>query len=433
MRVQLAYGSAGLEVELPDCNVTIIEPDELPGLEDEPAALRAALRNPIASPPLAEVIAPAGQVAVVFPDITRPMPSSRALPVLLDEIECAGVARERIVLLNATGTHRVNTPEELEQMIGAELLRRYAVVNHNCRDGASLAHACDLADGTPVWLNRRYVEASTRILTGFIEPHFFAGFSGGPKGACPGLAGLETVLECHNVTRIGSPLAAYGVLDGNPVQAMVQEVARLVPPSFSLDVTINKQRQITGVFAGGLPESHRRGCEFVRRTAMRPVPRRFDIVITTNSGYPLDQNLYQTVKGMAAAALIVRPGGAIIVASECREGLPNGGHYAQLLESASSVDGALDALAPPGHTLPDQWELQVQALIQKRARCFIYTDGLTPEQVRGALLERCISVEQTLAQLLREQPDAQIAVLPQGPQTIPYCSGEATEAVGHRP
>jgi nickel-dependent lactate racemase len=420
MRVNLAYGSDGLDVELPDRNVTVIEPVELPGLSDEAGALRDALRNPIAAPPLAEVLAPAGEVAVVFPDITRPMPSSRVLPVLLGELERAGVGRERIVLLNATGTHRVNTPEELEQMIGADVLGRYEVVNHDCRDNASLVHAADLADGTPIGLNRRYVAASTRILTGFIEPHFFAGFSGGPKGACPGLAGLETVLECHNVTRIGSPLAAYGVLDGNPVHEMVREAARLVPPSFSLDVTINSRRAITGIFAGGLPDSHRVGCEFVRRTAMRPVAQRFDIVITTNSGYPLDQNLYQTVKGMAAAALIVKPGGAIIVASECREGLPNGGEYARLLEHATSIDAAIESLRPPGHTLPDQWELQVQALIQKRARCFIYTDGLTPEQVRGALLERCVSIEQTLAALLREQPDAQIAVLPQGPQTIPY-------------
>jgi nickel-dependent lactate racemase len=228
------------------------------------------------------------------------------------------------------------------------------------------------------------------------------------------------VLECHNVERIGSPLASFGVLDGNPVHEMVRDVSNMLPPSFSLDVAINKQREITGIFAGALPESHRRGCEFVRATAMRRVDQRYDIVITTNSGYPLDQNLYQTVKGMAAAARIVRPGGAIIVASECRDGLPNGGHYAHMLEASASVEGALAQLAPAGATVPDQWEVQVQVQIQQQARCYLYSDGLTPEQVRAALLEPISSIEDSIAAILSDKPDAEIAVLPQGPQTIPY-------------
>lgn len=420
MKVQLAFGSTGLSVELPDRNVTIIEPEELPGLPDEPESLRAAFASPVCGPPLSATIARQGEVAVVFPDITRPMPSSRVLPVLLEQIERTGVAPERIVLLNATGTHRGNTPDELAGMIGRELLQRYEVVNHDCRDRDSLVHLGDLTDGAPVWLNRRYVQAGTRILTGFIEPHFFAGFSGGYKGACPGLAGLETVLECHNVARIGSPQAAYGVVEGNPVQQMIFAAARMAPPHFSLDVTINKNRRITAIFAGQLPDSHRRGCEFVRHTAMRPVTQRFDVVITSNSGYPLDQNLYQTVKGMAAAALIVKPGGTIFIASECREGLPPGGHYGRLLDAAANPDDALRRLAPPGETLPDQWEVQVQALIQKQARCLLYTTGLNPEQVRGALLEPCDAIDEGVRAILRERPAAQIAVLPQGPQTIPY-------------
>ncbi len=420
MEVKLAYGNDGLRVSLPDENVTVIEPLELPGLADEDAAIREALAQPIAGRPLAELIAPAGEVAVVFPDVTRPMPSSRVLPVLLANLAALGVPDDRIVLLSGTGTHRANTPEELHEMVGPEVFGRYEIVNHDCRDQRSLTCIGTLAGGVPIWLNSRYVNATTRILTGFIEPHFFAGFSGGPKGACPGLAGLETVLECHNIDRIGSPLASYGVLDGNPVHDMIDEVARRLPPSFSLDVTINKQRAITGVFAGILPDSHRRGCEFVRSTAMRAVDRRYDIVVTTNSGYPLDLNLYQTVKGMAAAARIVEPGGAIIVASECCDGLPNGGHYARILEASHGVDDAIRRLAPAGATLPDQWEVQVQAQIQRHARCFLYSTGLSPEQTRAALLEPVASVEEAMAALLREKPDAQIAVLPQGPQTIPY-------------
>lgn len=420
MRIRLSFGSDGLDVDLPDKHVTVIEPTELPGLPDEAAVLREALQQPIDSPPLADLIAPAGEVVIVFPDMTRSMPSSRVLPVLLDYLAEHGVGDERIVLLSGTGTHRANTAAELTEMIGPHLLRRYEVVNHDCRDTSALTLVGHVAGGAPLWLNSRYVAATTRMLTGFIEPHFFAGFSGGPKGACPGVAGLETVLECHNLERIGSPFAAYGVLDGNPVHEMVQEAARMLPPTFSVDVTINKQRQITSVFAGRLPRSHRLGCEFVRQTATQPVDRRFDIVITTNSGYPLDQNLYQTVKGMAAAARIVKPGGAIVVAAECRDGLPNGGHYARMLECSAGPDDALQRLAPPGSTVPDQWEVQVQAIIQKQARCFLYTTGLSDKQVRSALLEPIPSVEQGVGAILLGEPEATIAVLPQGPQTIPY-------------
>jgi nickel-dependent lactate racemase len=420
MHVHLAYGSDGLDVELPDQNVRVIEPAELPGLPDEAAALAHALAHPIDSPPLSDLIARNGEIAIVFPDVTRPMPSSRVLPVVLRQLEELGIPDDRIVLLSATGTHRANTRAELIDMIGASVLDRYEVVNHDCRDDSSLTLVGHLADGVPVWINSRYVQATTRILTGFIEPHFFAGFSGGAKGCCPGLAGLRTVLECHNLARIGSPLASYGVLDGNPVQEMVQAAFALVPASFSLDVTINSRRQITAVFAGALPESHRRGCEFVRETAMQAVDRRYDVVITTNSGYPLDQNLYQTVKGMAAAARIVTPGGAIVIASECRDGLPNDGHYARILEASASPEDALTHLAPPGSTIPDQWEVQVQAIIQQKARCLIHTSGLTDEQVRSALLEPASSVEAAISGLLHDHPYAQIAVLPQGPQTIPY-------------
>jgi nickel-dependent lactate racemase len=420
MHIQLAYGRNGLDVTLPDAQLEVIEPVDLPGLNDETAAMLQALDAPIDSPPLRDLIAPEGEIAIVFPDVTRPMPSSRVLPVLLEYLADCGISSNRIVLLSSTGTHRANTDQELIEMVGPRVYGRYEIVNHDCRDNDSLASIGTLYGNVPIRLNARYVHATTRILTGFIEPHFFAGFSGGPKGACPGLAGLDTILECHNIDRIGSPMATYGVTDGNPVHQMIRDVSEMLPAAFSLDVTINKNREITGVFAGHLPESHERGCEFARSTAMRRVDRRFDIVVTTNSGYPLDQNLYQTVKGMAAAARIVRRGGSIIVASECSDGLPNGGHYAKLLQKSRDFEDALTHLAPAGATLPDQWEVQVQALIQRQATCYLYSDGLTPEQIRGALLEPIDSVEDKLTELIRANPAAEIAVLPQGPQTIPF-------------
>jgi nickel-dependent lactate racemase len=422
MRVQLAYGRSGLEVNLPDSHVELIEPVELSGLEDEDGAIWQALDSPIDSAPLRDLIAPTGEIAIVFPDVTRPMPSSRVLPVLLGYLKSLGVERDRIVLLSGTGTHRANTSAELAEMVGPRVYGRYEIVNHDCRDGGSLTSIGTLDGNTPILLNARYVAATTRILTGFIEPHFFAGFSGGAKGACPGLAGLDTILECHNIDRIGSPMASYGILDGNPVHEMIRRACDMLPPTFSLDVTINKKRQITGVFAGRLPESHRIGCEFVRSTAMRRVNRRYDVVVATNSGYPLDLNLYQTVKGMAAAARIVRRGGSIVIASECSDGLPKGGHYAKLLQASRDHEDALTRLAPAGATLPDQWEVQVQALIQRQATCYLYSEGLTAEQIRGAMLEPIASIEDKVAELVSNNHQAEIAVLPQGPQTIPFVS-----------
>jgi lactate racemase len=420
MRVQLAYGRSGLEVNLPDSHVEVIEPVELPGLANEEESLWQALDTPIDSAPLRNLIADIGEIVIVFPDVTRPMPSSRVLPVLLEYLEELGIEDDRIVLLSGTGTHRGNTPSELAEMVGPRIYGRYEIVNHDCRDEQSLSQVGTLYGNVPIFLNTRYVQAGTRILTGFIEPHFFAGFSGGPKGACPGVAGLPTILECHNIDRIGSPLASYGILDGNPVHEMVRDAAHLLPPTFSLDVTINKMRNITGVFAGSLPEAHRRGCDFARSTAMRRVDRRYDIVVTTNSGYPLDQNLYQTVKGMAAAARIVRRGGSIVVASACSDGLPNGGHYAKLLHASNDYEDALTRLAPAGATLPDQWEVQVQALIQRHATCYLFSEGLTQEQIRGAMLEPIDSIASKVAELVSINPSAEIAVLPQGPQTIPF-------------
>ena len=184
-------------------------------------------------------------------------------------------------------------------------------------------------DGTPVRIDRHYVEADVRILTGFVEPHFFAGFSGGPKGACPGLAGLETILEAHSPRRISDPRATWLVTEGNPVHDFVRAAVALAPPAFSVDVAINQRRQLTAVFGGPLPHGHSAACRFVEETSVQSVGARFDVVLSTNGGYPLDRNLYQAVKGMAAAERVVRAGGTIVMAAECLDGTPDGGSFAR--------------------------------------------------------------------------------------------------------
>ena len=237
----------------------------------------------------------------------------------------------------------------------------------------------------------------------------------------PGMAGLTTIMANHNAANIAHPQATWGVTRGNPIWEEVMEVAHKVDPTFLLNVTLNRDKQITGVFAGDLDQAHAQGVEFARKTAMAPVEQPFDIVVTSNSGYPLDINLYQSVKGMSAAAQVVRPGGAIVIATECWDGIPSHGLYGELLKNSVSPQELLDTILQPGFSRQDQWEAQVQAQIQLKAEVHVYTDHLSPEQIRMALLNPAVSVESTLAELVeRYGKNARICVLPEGPLTIPY-------------
>ena len=275
--------------------------------------------------------------------------------------------------------------------------------------------------GHPVRITRAYMEADVRILTGFIEPHFFAGFSGGPKAVLPSLAGAESVFSNHGAAMIGHPSATWAVTEGNPIWEEMREVALATRPTFLVNVALNARRAITGVFAGELEAAHREGCRTVAGSAMVAVDRPYDVVITTNSGYPLDQNLYQSVKGMSAAAQIVRAGGAIVTATACADGLPAHGKYAALLARAGSPSAVLEMIARAGFTEHDQWTVQVQAQIQQRCEVHVFSDGLTDEQIRRALFLPCRSVEATATALLdRFGPGARLAVMPEGPQTVPY-------------
>lgn len=414
--VHLAYGREGLTLDLPE-PIDVVAAPFVPGLPDEPAALRAALRQPIGSPPLAALVKPGDRVAITHSDITRATPNDRILPIVLAELEEAGIARRDITLLNALGTHRQQSESELRAMLGAEIVDGYRCVQHDAFDDDQLVSLGTTSFGHPVRLNRRFMEADVKILTGFIEPHFFAGFSGGPKGVLPALAGTESVFTNHSCEMIAHPKATWGVTQGNPIWEEMLEVALLVQPLFLLNVTLNNRRQITGVFAGDLRQAHEAGCASVRDQSMVTVREPYDVVLTGNSGYPLDQNLYQTVKGMSAADRIVRDGGAIIMAAACEDGLPDHGKYAALLTEGGSPQGVLDLLARPGFCEHDQWQVQIQAQIQLRAEVHVYSDNLNDDQIQRALFTPCRDLIQTVA-ALRQQHGPRLAVMPDGPQTI---------------
>ena len=448
MKVKLAYGKHGLEINLLDeWSATVVEPRFVPGLPDPTSAIRQALREQELRFYTERNAAPNPgglKIGVIFSDITRPTPNHIILPALLDELASYGIPREAITLFNALGTHRPNTEAELRGMLGEKIVSAYRIVQNNAFDPSTQVCLGTTERGNEIWLNRELVACDLKILTGFIEPHFFAGFSGGGKAVMPGMAGQRTVLGNHNAAMIGHPNATWGITWGNPIWEEAREVALKVAQKpdfgaeygakksgfsagvFLLNVTLNRDKQITGVFAGDLDEAHARGCAFVRETAMQPVPQPFDIVITTNSGYPLDLNLYQTVKGMCAAAQVVKRGGAIIAASECWDGIPDHGLYGRLLRDSATPRELLDRVSAPGFLEQDQWEAQIQAIVQLKAEVYLRSDGLTDEQITSALLKPCHSIEDTVQQLRqRYGPNATICVLPEGPQTVPYIAQAA--------
>jgi lactate racemase len=422
VRLRLDYGSDGLEVDVPDNDVTVIEPASRPAVSDPLAALRAAIRAPIGCAQLRQRVRPDQRVAISVCDITRAQPRREQLQALFEEM--AHVPRSNIAIFIATGTHRSNSDAELEQMLGRDILNTCRVVNHNSRDQSSLAFVGTTSTGVAVHLNREFLQADLRITTGFVEPHFFAGFSGGPKMVSPGLAGLDTVMTLHDASRIGHPNATWGVTEGNPVHDDVREIARMVGVDFAVDVTLNRDQQITAAFAGDILEQHREACRYAKETAMRAVPQPFDVVLTTNSGYPLDQNLYQAVKGMSAAAKIVKPGGTIVCASECRDGLPSHGSYGAILASKPTPEALLALINAPGYSEPDQWQVQVQSQIQLKARVLVKTSGLSAQEISAAHFTPIEDVSRTVRETLaRSGAGATLCVLPQGPQTIPYLAG----------
>jgi len=422
MQISLAYGRGMMPAEFPENRTTVIEPGHQPGLTDERAAVIAAIEAPIGTRPLRARIDAGKRICIVHTDITRATPNDRIIPWLLAWLEEAGASRGRIVLLNGLGTHRPNTQAELEQMLTPEVVAKYRCLNHEPHNDAAHVQLGLTRTGAPALLNRHLVEADVRIITGFIEPHFFAGFSGGPKGIMPAVAALSTVQSNHGAKNIGDPRATFGRTEGNPIWEEMRDIALRAGESFLLNVTLNESREITGVFAGDLIGAHRQGCEFVRASAMQRQAEPYDIVVTTNSGYPLDMNLYQGVKGMRAASLIVRDGGDILLVAECSDGLPSGSPFEQLLHSVNGPEEILRKIEQPDFVWPEQWQSQIQGLIQRRAKVHLVSQ-LPEAAVRAAHLQPWRSVEDFLE--VHGNDGRRIAVLPQGPLTVPYLDAVA--------
>ncbi|MBA2678795.1 MAG: nickel-dependent lactate racemase [Ktedonobacteraceae bacterium] len=423
MQVKIPYGSTQLDVRVPE-NATILHSHPMPLLADERNDFVKALREPIGASPLAALVRSDDRIAIIISDITRPTPNERIVPWLLAEL--AHVPRSQFVIINGTGSHRANTREELIQMLGEDVVNSVEIVNHDAFDPESLVYLGLSASSVPIWINRRYVEVDFRIVTGFIEPHFFAGFSGGAKGIIPGLAGIQTIQALHNARLIGDESSTWAMLKSNPIHQGIQDAVRLSPPEFMVNVTLDQERHITAVFAGDYIQAHYAGCAWIARKVTQAVDAPFDIVITSNNGYPLDQNLYQSVKGMTAAAQIVRPGGAIIAVAECRDGLPEHGNYKTLLQMRESPAALLELINSPDFQMHDQWQVQKQALVQLQADVYLHS-SLSDDVVRAAQLLPASDLQGTLDQLLqRFGSSARVAVLPEGPVMVPYVAATSS-------
>ena len=420
MKIKLAYGKRGLEWDVPDgYHVDIIEPQWVEGLRDQKGAVTEALKSPIDSKPLKDLVSKDSKIGIIFSDITRATPYHIILPALLKELDHADP--ENIILFCATGTHRPAPSGELETILGKEIASKYRIIQNDTNDKSQYMYAGNTSSGNEIYLNAELAACDLKILTGFIEPHFFMGFSGGGKAVMPGMAYLDTIRYNHSISMLENENARWGITSGNPLWEDVNEAAELLSGLFLMNITLNKRREISGVYAGDLMSAHREGCIFAKETAMVPVEEPYDLVITSNSGYPLDLNIYQSVKGMSAAMQVVKKGGDILIAAECWDGIPDNTDFARMLDAVDSIDELYDYVKKNEKDFQDTWQIFYEVLIQRWANVSLYTDKLDDDTVSRALFSPVPDPEALIREILEKHGrDARICVLPEGPLTIPY-------------
>ena len=420
METTLLYGKHGLNVSLPD-STKIIEPYFIEKLPDELRSIKKSIQTPVSGISIKNAINAKSIIGISICDITRPMPIKKVLPIILSEL--SDVPNRNIKIFIANGTHRACTSSEIESMLGKDIFNaKYQIINHDAFDETRLTVLGNTSSGIPVSINSEWIDCDYKITIGLVEPHFFAGFSGGPKMIAPGLAGFKTIMQLHNAKMIESPNSIWGITKGNPIHDSIREIAAMFPPDFSIDVTVNKRNEITSVYSGDIFVTHKQSSEFSYKSAMREVKQKFDIVVTSNSGYPLDMNLYQTIKGISAAAQIVKYGGSIICASECSDGLPEHGEYSKILASKNTPKELLELFEHPEYEKQDQWQVQIQAQIMTICKVYLKSDHLTDHEITKAHLTPINNIEDKVNELISINPKSSICVLPEGPQTIPVMS-----------
>lgn len=420
MRVTLEYGKTGLDVELPDDRVVgslAIKPVQ--ALENPVNVLREKLARPTGAPPLSELARGKKSACIAICDITRPVPNSFLLPPILATLEAAGISRDDILILIATGLHRPNEGQEIVELVGSEIAGQYRVENHHGKDLSEHTYLGTTPKGVPAWIDTRYLKADLKITVGLIEPHLMAGYSGGRKLICPGIAALETVKVWHGPAFLEHPKADCGFLEGNPVHEENTRIARMAGCDFIVNVTLDAQRQITSLVAGDMEQAFLEGVRFIENVVKATVAEACDVVVTSAAGYPLDTTFYQAVKGMTGALPIVKQGGTIILAASLSEGIGSP-EFQRLFRENDSLPGFMQRILGKEYFVMDQWQLEEMAKVRRKAKVKIVSDGLSAETLNGLFVESAPSVEQAVADSLAEYgPAARIAVIPKGPYVLP--------------
>lgn len=416
MKIKMDYGKEGVYFELPD-NSDILLPNHKKKLSDPVSKIIESLENPIDSLPLGSLYKKGMKVGVSVCDHTRAQPRNEIINSLLKTFD--GIRKEDLIIFIATGSHRATTKEEINEIFNTEIISNTTIIIHDSEDSSNLKNLGKTSKKTPILINKEWISCDLRITTGFVEPHFFAGFSGGPKMTAPGLAGIETIMNLHDYDRINNHKSSWGIIEGNPIHEEISEISRVLKPDFSVDLTLNRENHITGIFSGDLFSEHSIACNEVRKDSMIETKKLYDLVITSNSGYPLDQNLYQTIKGVSAASQITKPGGYIIAISECSDGIPFNSPYEKLLKSVNNPEEYIERLRNSDTLEPDQWQLQIQAQLQEKNKVFLYSK-LNELDTSEAHLSKIENVEKIIEEIKTKISNPSICVLPEGPQTIPF-------------
>lgn len=419
MQVRLEYGRTGLQVDLPDRNlVKCLSHRPIAPPADPEALVARALAKPIGTAPLAELARGRRDACVVLSDVTRPVPYRAILPPLLAALESAGIPREKILLLVATGLHRPNVGAELIEMVGPRIAADYRIENHRGCEPSEHAYLGASPRGVPIWIDSRYLAADLKITTGLIEPHLMAGFSGGRKLICPGLAALETIRAWHSPALLEHPNARAGCLEGNPVHEENTAIAQTAGCDFIFNVVIDARRQILAAAAGDMLAAFAQGTAECRNLVVDTLAEPVDVVVTTSAGHPLDATYYQSIKGMVAALPIVKPGGTIILAAAMDEGIGSP-EFQRLFDENATLDAFMERILGTDYFVMDQWQLEELAKVRRKAKVKVVSGGLPPETLRRMFVEPAASVESAVAEALAEYgPAATIAAIPAGPYVL---------------
>jgi nickel-dependent lactate racemase len=421
--VEIAYGRSGLRVGIPrGAQATVIRKRPLPKIADAPAAVREALARPVDAAPYAELVRGRRSACILICDITRPVPNRLFLRPLIEGLLGAGMPAKRISVLVATGLHRPNEGEELAEVVGDPwVLETVRVENHFARNDADHVDlGATRTRGTPVKLDRRFVEADLRIATGLVEPHFMAGYSGGRKVIAPGIAHADTIRTFHSARFMEDPAAIQCNLEGNPLHAEQLEIVRTLGEVYAVNTVIDEDRDLVHVTFGEVIASHLAAVDFVADSTRVPVGRRFRTLLTSSAGHPLDKTYYQTVKGMVTPLDVLEPGGTLVVASACSEGF--GSHEFRAAQErlvAMGPDAFLATLLAKRLADVDEWQTEMQVKSMRVGRVQLYTTGLSPDDRRITGVEQVESVEAALAASVARTGDPAIGVIPEGPYVVP--------------